>query len=187
MRSGQFRHAHDLLEWLDQGRRDGVTGSLLVMTQQRMVLRVGIREGRIVRLTCGQGSGRRALPAMARIGAAVFRFLDDVITERVDELPETATLLADLRRLIAPRAVAASGLIPVAAAQSMGEGDALPLASIAALLAEYVGPAAQWICEELFDPSGDLEHNLREIARQCLSHEQQGDFLARALQLVGQH
>ncbi len=183
MQSGRFQAAQDFIEWLQQCRREEVTGTLLVMTRSRQIIRVGMLHGEIKRLASSQGSGRAVLSTIANSGVAVYRFLDGVVTDSVDDLPPTDRLLSELQSLIRHSDSPLKDLNQ-GSEQRRAEVDSDVVELVTNLLAEYAGPAAQWISEEVFSNGSDYQPQLSELASLYLTKEQRSEFFARLKQAL---
>lgn len=183
MDDGQFHDANDLLDWLLQQHREGATGSLLVMTRARKVVRIGLHGGEIRRLTFGRKRGREALLDLAAIGLSGYRFLDEVTTDKADDLPETPVLLEGFRASIRSAADTHRSVVlpePGMQGPSLNTEGA---AEVVELLADYVGPAAQWIWDEIVADNRADKSRIEEVVRSYLTREQQKAFRKRLEQL----
>lgn len=171
-----FKSYKFLLNEINQLCADKRTGTVFITTDDEHLVRFVLQEGEIISLAFDASHNNYdAINQVQMIKRGKVQFAENIFDQASEvPLPTTAALLSNL------------ATIPTA---SMTSREVV-IEQIVALLAEYIGPFAQFSCDDYLDEQGTptdkvaFEKMLETIATEIDDETERKAFQRQALQLI---
>ncbi|MEO1134347.1 MAG: hypothetical protein AAFX40_16795 [Cyanobacteria bacterium J06639_1] len=157
-----------------------LTGLLYWETPQRQTATIGLSNGRIVSISCSSKMNQAALSLLSTLESIHYRFSSRSFYQpaRLATLPDNAEILRLLGwgedPLPAPKGAA---VISDSGTDSL---NAETRAALEALLTEYMGPVAAFVCQSAFDRAGSTSEAIALLAAEIPDPDDAKTFEATA-------
>lgn len=170
-----------VVEEIRQLCRKDATGSLFISTDCNRSAHMIIAEGEIVFIYYFNLHGIEALDAMGEIANARHNFQEGMITNQRSPLPPTAEILNTLAEIKTQSATLNDSFVPAPVFECSDEQRSV----IETRLAEYIGPVAPFICDDILKSVLDLDTALSKLAEEIPSEEEARQFLKEVQAQLG--
>lgn len=171
--SGNYLPFAQVVEEIRQLCRKEATGSLFISTDCNRSAHMILAKGKIVFIYYFNLHGIEALDAMGEIANARHHFQEGMITDQRTPLPPTGEILNTLTEIKTQSAPQADDFVPAPVFECSAEQRSV----IETCLAEYIGPVAPIICDDILKSVLTLDTALEKLAEEIPSEEDARQFL----------
>ncbi|WP_370279451.1 hypothetical protein [Pontibacterium sp.] len=179
--SGNYLPFAQVVEEIRQLCRKEATGSLFISTDCNRSAHMILTEGEIVFIYYFNLHGIEALDAMGEIANARHHFQEGMITDQRTPLPPTGEILNTLAEIKTQTASQDDDCVPAPVFECSDEQRSV----IETCLAEYIGPVAPIICDDILKSALNLDAALSKLAEEIPSEEEARQFLKEVQAQLG--
>lgn len=155
---------------LQRFSQEKLSGNMTILAENRQMVRISLRDGKIVALSCSSKRGAEALPLILKLSPNWFQFIKGASSTTTDpDLPPTPDILNFLTS-------GASTSIPAGSGPAINSPiEVLPQQTIAVLkeiLIEFMGPVAPMICNKILQRAQNLDSAIDLLAQEIPDRQQ---------------
>lgn len=160
------------------------SGAVFIVSDDNRMAQVYLERGNIMMLSCRGRRGLDALSGMSSMRNAKMRFDENMALPADGEAFNSDAILALLSDGAAGQAPQAAMAAPAPRQAAARPRARASLATLEAVLANYIGPMAQIVCADHADAAGDLRALVMLLAAEIPDPKQAANFRVEALRSI---